>query len=101
MNDSFEPVRRLVIVLSAMLGACGEEPSLRVEVTHHPDAADIVAVTTISVYESEVVSCAKVEFGDLTEAELTAIEVDQITLGAGAPQSLTMSREGTKVIVAR
>ncbi len=99
MNDRFEAVRRLVIVLSVALGACGEEPSLRVEVTHHPDAADIVASTTITVYESDVVSCAKVELGDLTAAELTATEVDQIT--AGAADSLTMSREGTKVIVAR
>jgi hypothetical protein len=92
-------MRRAVLLL---LAACGEDPSLRVEVTHHPDATAIVTRTTISVYESEVVSCAKVEFGDLTEAELTAIERDAITIEDGVrPDELTMSREGTKVIVAR
>lgn len=88
--------------IALLLGGCGEDPSLRVEVTHHPDAANLVARTTISVYESDVVSCDKVEFGDLTAAELTAILVDEIAIADGEPaEALTMSREGTKVIVAR
>ncbi len=100
MNDSFELMRRAWLV--CLLVACGEHPSLRVEVTHHPDAKPVVARTTISVYESEVVSCDKVELGDLSDGELTAIEVDQITVAEGErSDELTMSREGTKVIVAR
>lgn len=100
MNDSFEPMRRVLVV--GLLVACGEHPSLRVEVTHHDDARPVVTRTTITVYESDIVSCEKVEFGDLSEAELTAIEVDQIAVGPGEPaDELTMSREGTKVIVAR
>jgi hypothetical protein len=92
---------RAVIAL-LVLASCGENPSLRVEVTHHPDATELVARTTISVYESEVVSCEKVELGDLTAAELTAILVDEIAIAEGEPaDALTMSREGPKVIVAR
>jgi len=100
VNDSFKTMRSAVML--GLLVACGEQPSLRVEVTHHPDAAPVVARTVISVYESDVVSCARVEFGDLSEAALTAIEVDQIAIGAGErADELTMSREGIKVIVAR
>lgn len=92
---------RAVIVLG-LVAACAEHPSLRVEVTHHPDARAAIARTTITVYESAIASCEKIEFGDLTEAELTAIEVDHLTLGPGEPaDSLTMSRQGEKIIVAR
>ncbi len=90
-------MRRLVVL--GVLAGCGEDPSLRVEVTHPDDAAEVITRTTITVYESPIVSCAKVEFGDLGEAELVAIEVSQIDAGSG--DELTMSREGTKTIVAR
>ena len=80
-----------------MLVACGEHPSLRVEVTHHEDARPVIARTTITVYQSEIASCEKVELGDLSAAELTAIEVDEIAIGEGErSDELTMSREGTK-----
>ncbi len=62
----------------------------------------MVARTTITVYQSEIASCEKVELGDLSAAELTAIEVDEIAVGEGEDSDeLTMSREGTKVIVVR
>lgn len=88
---------RRELVLSLLVG-CGEDPSLRVEVTHPDEASEAIARTTLTVYESPIVSCDKIEFGDLSASELTATERDQITIGEG---ELAMSREGTKVIVAR
>jgi hypothetical protein len=90
-------MRQLVVL--GLLAGCGEDPSLRVEITHPEDAAEVIARTTITVYESPIVSCAKVEFGDLGASELVAIEVSQIDAGSG--DELTMSREGDKTIVAR
>ncbi len=90
-------MRRMVVL--GLLVACGEDPSLRVEVTHPDDATEAITRTTLTVYESPIVSCAKVEFGDLSASELDATEVSQID--AGSNDALTMSREGNKTIVAR
>lgn len=90
-------MRRMIVL--GLLAGCGEDPNLRVEVAHPEEAAAAIARTTITVYESPIVSCAKVEFGDLGASELDAIEVSQIEAGSG--DELTMSREGTKTIVAR
>ncbi|HEY5948862.1 MAG TPA: hypothetical protein VIV40_25400, partial [Kofleriaceae bacterium] len=88
------------VVALLVLAACGEHPSLRVEVEHPTDVT--VATTSISVYESDLVTCDKVELGDLSADELAAAEVDTITVGAGVPaDELTMSRVDRKVIVAR
>ncbi len=92
--------KQLAVVCAIALGACGEHPSLRVEVVH-PDDID-VATTTITVYQSDLFSCAKIELGDLSDDQLLAAEVDQITIGDGlAADDLTMSRVDPKVIVAR
>ena len=70
-------MRQLVVL--GLLAGCGEDPSLRVEITHPDDAAEVIARTTITVYESPIVSCAKVEFGDLGASELLAFALQGMT----------------------
>ncbi len=99
MSATIVSMKQWVVAVVA-LTACGEHPHLRVEVTHPPDVD--VKTTTISVYESDLVSCEKVEFGDLSNDELAAAKVDEIAIAAGLPaDDLTMSRVDPKVIVAR
>lgn len=87
--------------LFAVIGvaACGDDPSLRVDV-EHPIA---VTTTTISVYESDSIRCANIEFGDLSEEQLLSALVAEARL---APEGTTgaldgLSRTEVKMIVAR
>jgi len=90
----------LVSAWAITAAACQENPHLRVDVVH-PDDID-VATTTITVYQSELFSCTKVELGDLSDDQLAAAKIDEIAIGDGlAADDLTMSRVDPKVIVAR
>lgn len=84
-----------------VIAACGEHPSLRVEVTHPPDV--VVKTTTIAVYpKSDVLDCEKIEFGDVSDDQLAAAEIDSISITDGVTSGkLDMPRVDPKVIVAR
>lgn len=91
---------RLAVVVVLGCAACGGDPSLRVDVVH----AIAVARTTISVYESPSFSCDEVKFGDLSEGELVAARVAELTIENGGATSGSLeglSRTEPKVIVAR
>ena len=89
---------RLAVVLA--LAACGDDPSLRVDVEH----PITVSRTVISVYESEGFRCEQVEFGDLSDGELLAARVAELAIedGGATTGSLDgLSRTETKLVVAR
>jgi len=91
---------RLAVVAVLGVTACGDDPSLRVDV-EHPIA---VSRTVISVYESEGFRCEQVEFGDRSEAELLAARVAELTIEDGGATSGSLdglSRTETKLVVAR
>jgi hypothetical protein len=86
------------VVLAA--AACGDHLSLRVEVHHPADAA--VARTVVSIYESSTTTCAQIEYGDLTAAQLAALLVAEQALGADPGGALDgISRLDRKLVVAR
>lgn len=90
---------RLAVVVVLGVVACGDDPSLRVDV-EHPIA---VTRTTISVYEPQSFDCEDVEFGDVSDAELAAARVAELEIaGDVVTGSLEdLSRTAPKVIVAR
>lgn len=91
----------VVLVISAVSAACGDDLSVVVDVTHPGP----VAKTVISVYESESVDCTKIEFGDLDEDALaSALVAEEIHGPDGALVSGDLngiSRTEPKAIVAR
>ena len=91
----------VVLVISAVSAACGDDLSVTVDVTHPGP----VAKTVISVYESESVDCTKIEFGDLDEDALaSALVAEEIHGPDGALVSGDLdgiSRTEPKAIVAR
>jgi hypothetical protein len=84
-------------------GACTNDPSLAIDVVNPPGLA--IASTQVTVYQSDVISCNGVVFGDLDATQLAALQVAQETLGSNGrvtSGSLDgMSRTDNKVIVAR
>ncbi|MEJ7602428.1 MAG: hypothetical protein WKG01_31340 [Kofleriaceae bacterium] len=88
-----------------VVAACGDDPSLRVSVNHPTDARihDAIRRTTVTVYESATLSCTDVEFGDVTDDELSALAVAEVetteTISSGSFSGV--SRLDHKVIVAR
>jgi hypothetical protein len=91
----------VVLVISAVSSACGDDLSVVVDVTHPGP----VAKTVISVYESESVDCPKIEFGDLDDDALaSALVAEEIHGPDGAVVSGDLdgiSRTEEKAIVAR
>jgi hypothetical protein len=82
------------------LSACGEDPSLRVQVhLERPPVHQLV----VSVYESPSVTCEQIEYADLTEAQLDALLVDEQTITGDEVEGTldNLSRTDRKLIVAR
>lgn len=90
---------RLAVLLVICLSACGDDLALVVDVQH----ALPVARTVISVYESDLLDCAKIEFGDVDAAALSAALVaEEIHDARGVTGSLDgISRTERKYVVAR
>lgn len=94
-------MRRRALLL-VVLAACGDDPTLHVDVTH-PAGLDI-ASTTVTVYESSALACDGVKFGDLDDAQLAALTVAEETVlanGTTIGELTGLSRTDNKVIVAR
>lgn len=88
-------------MLVLALAACGEDPSLRVQVDFERPPIDRIVV---SVYESPSITCEQIEYADLDEAQLAALLVAEQSLETdgtteGALEGL--SRTDHKLIVAR
>ena len=96
MDVSVPLMRRLALVMS--IAACSDDLAMSVRV-EHPEGAQIER-TEVTVYESPAgdVSCADIEFQDITEAELAGLEVARVD-GSGSLDGI--SRVGTKLVVAR
>lgn len=93
------------LLIVAVVAACADEPSLRVDVTHAPDDADIaalVATTTITVYEGAL-TCREVELGDVFGPALDGFAVTSVTTTAESTSGSFggVSRLEAKVVVAR
>ena len=103
MDDRFRSMRFVALVV--VVASCGDDPSLRVSVKHPTDPRihDAIRRTTVTVYESDSMSCSDVEFGDLSEDELVALKVAEVeTTDADSSGSFSgASRLDHKVIVAR
>jgi hypothetical protein len=85
-----------------VLCACGDDISLRVRVEHAAGVA--VDLTTVTVYESETLSCTDVAFARIGGDELKAIEVSEESVshdGTVTGGLTNLSRVDHKVIVAR
>src|SRR5207249_3631345 len=80
-NDTISDVRstRWGAVLIAV--ACSSDPTLHVTVDH---AGVAVASTTVTVYESETLTCIDVAYGFLTVDQLAALAVAEETIDAQA-----------------
>jgi len=90
-------MRSWAFLLVVATAACGGGPTLDVAV-HHP-AGFAVEQTVVTVYFGGGIDCSQIEFGDRTEAELAAIQVDEVDASHGG--SVEVSRLGAKAIVAR
>jgi hypothetical protein len=90
-------MRSWALLLVVATSACNGAPTLDVAV-HHP-AGFAVDQTVVTVYFGGDIDCTKIEFGDRTEAELAAIQVDEVDASHGG--SVEVSRLGGKSIVAR
>jgi hypothetical protein len=100
MSDTIGAMRLLVAI--TLLAACADDPELHVSVTNPQGLA--IASTTVTDYESSMLSCDDVEFSRVSADELTAVAVTSETIGTdGKPTgALTgISRTDPKVIVAR
>lgn len=87
-------------MLVLALAACGEDPSLRVNIDwERPPVHRVV----VSVYEAPSITCEQVAYADLTEAQLDALLVDEqsITDGVATGTLDNLSRTEHKLIVAR
>jgi hypothetical protein len=88
-----------------LLVACSSDPSLAITVHHPaapasaPAARPAVAQTVVTVYFGGDIACSQIELGDRTDAELSAITVDEVDVTGGG--SVSVSRLGPKAIVAR
>jgi hypothetical protein len=85
-----------------MLCACGDDIALRVAV-EHPAGSNVV-LTTVTVYESAIVSCIDISFGRIGANELDALEVTRQSIASDGTEigELTgISRVDHKIIVAR
>src|SRR6266850_3839102 len=101
MGDTIEAMKSFA-PLVLVLGACADDPTLHVTVTH-PSGLSI-ASTTITDYESPTLTCEDVEFARLGPDELVAVAVASETVAADGQVTggLTgISRADPKVIVAR
>ncbi len=90
---------RLAVLLVLGAAACGDDLSVTVDVTHPGP----VAKTVISVYQSPLIDCTKIEFGDVDDAALDAGRVAEETHeSSGVRGDLDgISRTEDKAIVAR
>lgn len=95
-------MRLCVAVL--LIGACGSDPSLRVEVAHgvDPQLASVIDTTSITIYEGAL-RCQDVELGDIHGAELEAFAVTSVVTDTDTPTGSFegVSRLDHKVVVAR
>jgi hypothetical protein len=78
------------------VAACTGGPTLEISV-HHP-AGYPVKQTLVTAYAGDV-DCTAIEFGDVTDAGLAAMKVDEVDAASGIP--VEVSRLGGKSIVAR
>ena len=89
-------------MLAAVLAACASDPTLHVEVKN-PSGLSI-AKTVVSIYESSTLSCQAIEYGDVSDAELSGALVASETLVAMGPTQGSLdnlSRTDPKFVVAR
>lgn len=93
---------RMTLAVASVVTACASDPTLHVTVTHPQGLA--IGRTTITVYESESLTCEDVEFSRLSATELDAAAVTSETIDASGTSTgaLTgISRTDHKVIVGR
>src|SRR6185369_10730831 len=101
MNDTLSGMRVWALGL-LVAAACGDDIELRVNV-EHPSGVQ-VARTTISIYESAMLTCVDVAFTRIAPDELQGLLVTEQTINADGTTdgALTgISRTDHKVIVAR
>lgn len=98
---------RRALPLLIVLAGCGDDPSLHVEVRQPAGGyLDLVAKTVVTVYEPELdtLTCANIEYGDISEELLLGAAVAQQTVFADGSVDGALagiSRIGTKLVVAR
>lgn len=92
-------VLRLGLAIAAIgYFGCASDPSLQIEVVHDPAIAAVVDHTVVSIYAQMDLTCAQIEFGDISDDQLRG------ALAAEASDGEALSgipRVDAKVIVAR
>jgi len=110
MNVSVPAMSRLagLVVAIGLVAACGDDPSLQIEVKQPTDEnyKRLITKTVVTVYESDLdtLTCEQIEFGDVTEDLLLGASVAQQTVFKDGRVDGTLddiSRLGKKVVVAR
>jgi hypothetical protein len=97
MSDTVRRMRSSGLSLLVACAACHVDASLEISVEHPPGYA--VTRTVIKAYFGDDVTCAQIQYGDRTDAELAAITVAEAAIPGGG--RLEVSRLGGKAIVAR
>lgn len=105
MNVSVRGVRHGLSLLIA-IAACGDDPSLQIEVQQPADDSykRLITKTSVTVYEADTLTCEQVEFGDVSDELLAGAAVAQQTVYKDGRIDGTLddiSRLGPKVVVAR
>jgi hypothetical protein len=97
LRDMNDTVRRMRLCGLLLLAGCHSDPSFAVSV-HHASGYTVVQ-TMVTQYVGDDVNCSVIQFGDLTEAELSAIAIDEVDVTDGG--EVEVSRLGGKSLVAR
>jgi hypothetical protein len=100
-------MRRCALLVMWIAAGCASDPHMRIVV--EPPGGDydrLVTKTVVTVYESELdsLTCAQIEFGDVTNDLLLGAAVAEQTIFAGGGTDGTLddiSRLGKKAVVAR
>lgn len=107
MNVSVPAMSRFALLV-IVVAACGDDPSLQIEVVPpaNEDYRRLITRTEVTVYESELdtLTCEQIEFGDVSDDLLAGAAVARQTLHAGGRVEGTLddiSRLGKKLVVAR
>ncbi|MCX5745284.1 MAG: hypothetical protein NT062_22640 [Proteobacteria bacterium] len=94
----FPPGVMCVVYVTACVTACATDPSLAVHVDHDPAIAALVDRTVVAIYARPALTCAMIEFADVTDDELRGALAAEAE--AGAPLD-GIPRVDDKLVVAR